>query len=300
MWGKEKFQAQLIFHIVSFRKLRLRKRYMNKIIEFLNVEVDCSGLKVRYICGYGPQENSALEKKQNFWTQLSLEVESAQDAEVGLIIQMDGNLWSGPELIKGDPNPMNNNGKHFKEFLARHNYLTVVNSLDLCEGIITRSRITTVRTEKSVIDFFLVCDRILPFVRRMLVDEKKQYALSSFHTKKGVQYKKDSDHNPLVLWLEIMGSAKKPDRMEYFNFKNSDCQEKFKELTNSTVKLTSCFENDFALEKQCSKWFKELNEIFHQSFDKIRSNGKIKKTEVSELMSVLHDLKQKKKVTWWC
>jgi hypothetical protein len=71
---------------------------------------------------------------------------------------------------------------------------------------------------------------------------------------------------------------------------------KFKELTNSTVKLTSCFENDFALEKQCSKWFKELNEIFHQSFDKIRSNGKIKKTEVSELMNVLHDLKQKTKL----
>ena len=55
-------------------------------------------------------------------------VEGAQDAEVGLFIQMDGNLWCGPELIRGDPNPMNNNWKHFKEFLAKHKYITVVNS----------------------------------------------------------------------------------------------------------------------------------------------------------------------------
>ena len=129
----------------------------------------------------------------------------------------------------------------------------------MCDGITTRSRITTVRTEQFVIDFFLVCDRILPSVRRMLVDEKKQHALSSFYSKKGVQYKKDSGHNPLVLGLEIMVSTKKRVRIKYFNFKNSDCQAKFKQLTNSTVKLTNCFQNDFAYEKQCNKWFKELN-----------------------------------------
>ena len=130
----------------------------------------------------------------------------------------------------------------------------------------------------------------------MLVDENKEYALSSYHTKKGLRYKKDSDHNPLVLWLDIMVSLKKPDRIEHFNFKNAECQAKFKELTTSTVNLTTCFENDLTLDKQCNKWFKELNEIFHQSFNKIRSNGKFKKTEVSELMKVLHNLKQKAKL----
>ena len=191
----------------------------NDDIELLNVQVDFDGFKVRCVCGYGPQENASLEKKTSFWTQLSLEVEGAQEAEVGLIIQMDGNLWAGDDLIKGDPNQMNNNGKHFKEFLKSHGYLTVVNSLSLCEGLITRSRITKIKTEKSVLDFFIVCDRVLPFVRRMVVDEEKQYALSSMHTKKGVSYKKDSDHNPLILWLEMSICSKKADRKEYFNFK---------------------------------------------------------------------------------
>ena len=63
---------------------------------------------------------------------------------------MDGNLWAGKDLIKRDSNEINNNGKHFKEFLEIDNYLTVVNSLSLCEGLITRSRITSKRTEKSL------------------------------------------------------------------------------------------------------------------------------------------------------
>ena len=98
----------------------------NDDIELLNVEVDFSGFKVRCVCGYGPQENASLEKKQNFWTKLSLDVEGANDAETGIIIQMDGNLWAGQELIKGDPNKMNNNGRHFKNFLEKNKHRTVV------------------------------------------------------------------------------------------------------------------------------------------------------------------------------
>ena len=96
---------------------------------------------------------------------------------------MDGNIWAGQELIKGDPNKMNNNGRHFKNFLEKNKHLTVVNSLSMCEGLITRCRITKIKKEKSVLDFYLVCDRVLPFVTRMLVDEKKQYVLSSYYSR---------------------------------------------------------------------------------------------------------------------
>ena len=46
---------------------------------------------------------------------------------------MGVDLLAGMDIIKGYPSQMNNNGKHFKEFLERDNYLTVVNSLSLCE-----------------------------------------------------------------------------------------------------------------------------------------------------------------------
>ena len=68
--------------------------------EFLTVEVDISGFKIRCVGGYGPQESSNIERKKSFWENLSTEVEAAFENDAGFLLQMDGNLWAGPDLIK--------------------------------------------------------------------------------------------------------------------------------------------------------------------------------------------------------
>ena len=60
---------------------------------------------------------------------LDREVAAASNNGTGLIIQLDGNLWAGDSLIPGDPNPQNNNGRLFKNFLSRNEHLVCVNSL---------------------------------------------------------------------------------------------------------------------------------------------------------------------------
>jgi hypothetical protein len=252
-------------------------------VELLTVEISLSGFKVRCVCGYGPQENDTSEMKNSFWTQLGMEVDDALEAETGFIIEMDGNLWAGPQLIPGDPNEMNSNGKMFKKFLEKYSHLTVVNSLDICEGLITRSRQTIVRNEKAVLDFFIVCDRMKRFIEKMIIDEGKQYALSHYFKKNGSKQKKSSDHNTLVMDLKIPFSKVNYQRKEFYNLRNPDCQQVFKEITDCSEKLTKCFSNDQPLTKQCNRWFKELNGILQQSFKKYRVNGKIKETEISQL-----------------
>ena len=74
-----------------------------------------------------------MKKKDKFWSRLSEEVEEAYENDLAIIFQMDGNLWAGPEVVKGDPNKCNANGKLFKKFLLEHPYLSVVNNLDICE-----------------------------------------------------------------------------------------------------------------------------------------------------------------------
>ena len=56
-----------------------------------------------------------------------------------LILQLDANATIGKESKKGDPNK--------RRFNGRQN-LTIVNTLDLCKGIITRERVTSVNVEK--------------------------------------------------------------------------------------------------------------------------------------------------------
>ena len=134
--------------------------------EILVVEIKLNQFKVRCVCGYGPQESDKLEKKELFWNRLSAEVSEALVNEAALIIQMDGNLWAGSQLVPGDPNPTNKNGKFFLDFLDKFPHLTVVNSLDICEGVITRYRKTKTKVEKAVLDFFIVCSKMLSYAKK--------------------------------------------------------------------------------------------------------------------------------------
>ena len=77
---------------------------------------------------------------------------------------MDGNLHAGDELIKNDPNHQNMNGKLFMQFLQRNPSLTVVNSLTIVEGLITRQREFESRKERAILDFFIVNEKLKLFL----------------------------------------------------------------------------------------------------------------------------------------
>ena len=96
------------------------------------------------------------------------------------LLHFDGNLWAGPKIIPGDPRQQNNNGKLFQEFLDRNRRLYVVNALPICDGLITRTRLKNGKEEKSVLDFFVVCSRVLPIVTKMVIDEDKKYILTNY------------------------------------------------------------------------------------------------------------------------
>ena len=131
--------------------------------EAISVKVNVNKFEIRLIVGYGAQESdrqaklfemSQVERKMLLWDFLKVEVNEAEQMEQGLIIQIDAKAHLGLNIIKGDPNHRNANGKMFSEFLERNPEITVVNSLDLCQGIITRKRQHTTGVEESVIDFF--------------------------------------------------------------------------------------------------------------------------------------------------
>ena len=208
---------------------------------------------------------------------------------------MDGNMWAGPDVIKNDPHQCNQNGKYLKNFLENFPQLCVVNNLDICEGLITRRRKTVRGTEESILDLFIVCQRILPFVKRMIVDEDQKYVLSNYAKRKGEYIVKKSDHNPVIMELDINYTVKKPDRIETFNFRNKECQDKFYEITNKNNMLSACFLKDGNFKAQAGKWFKVLNGTFHKAFRKIRHSTKNKSTQVSIMLENRRDIIKKMK-----
>ena len=159
---------------------------------------------IRLICGYGPQEYDEKTRKECFWQYLDQEIQSAKRDGAAVVLQMDGNMWAGDRIIKSDPKKQNQNGKLFEAFLVKNSHLSVVNALPICEGDITRVRHTRDRTEETILDFFVVCDQILPLVTKMTIDTRGECTLTRF---KGKVVK--SDHRMLKLNIDLTFIKKK-------------------------------------------------------------------------------------------
>ena len=306
--------------------------------EILSVQIVAGDFPIRIVTGYGPQENSNSSIKEKFWEFLEQELIQAEIENQGLLVQIDGNLHAGPQLVKQDPNPQNNNGKIFMDFLERNPNLVVVNTLDLCEGIITRKRIVREhvkkhhgtnpsfqceecediclteeelnthitkihfkksqikcgvcrrafltekdfkehnetgheKIEEAVLDFLIVNEKMRPFLQKMLIDEERMFSLANVAQIKKNKRIIESDHNPIILDLNIQYSKRKPDRIEMFNLKNKACQEMFKFETDNNQEIIKVFSTDLAFEDQCTSWLKIFNSILYKCFKKVRIVG---------------------------
>ena len=259
--------------------------------EALSVKIFLEDIEIRVLTAYGPQENALKSQKDKFWEFIEEEVNLADLEGDGLIIQMDGNLHAGPELIKGDPNTRNQNGKLFCEFLERNPQLIVVNALDLCKGIITRKRELENRIEKAVLDFFVINEKVRPFLRKMIIDEEKDMTLINLAQIKRNKKFVETDHNAMVLEMNFNIDHKKTKREEIFNMKNKACQEAFFLETESNKDLMESFKNELPFTVQPYKWKKAFNNILHKCFKKVRI---IKKKSIVETEMLLKDRMQLK------
>ena len=197
-------------------------------VEAITIEIHPKNIVISCTSAYGPQMKDHIEKKHEFWKYLEDVVEKADKEGKGFILQGDLNAWLGPEIITGDNHEQNENGKLFHMFLKKFPQLTVVNSLPLCEGLITRSRkLVTGKVEESSIDFYVVCSRVLPFVLSMIIDENNKYTLSNFSEAKTKGKATDTDHKTVILNMHLTVAPVKEKKVEIYNFKDMKCQSVF-------------------------------------------------------------------------
>ena len=261
-------------------------------MECITIEVTAGQTRFRCVNGYGPQIGDQKERKYRFWNYLDNEVLEAEEKQIGLVIEIDSNCWAGSGLIPKDPNIQNANGKLLELFLQRNKGMHLVNSLALCEGLITRKRFTENQQEQSAIDLFIVCQRMLPFMVKMHVDEKGEHQLTNFYGRRHNKKVTESDHAKVELHINIQFELAKPIRNEAYNFKNQECQQYFKMLTTNTKKFSTCFEGTESFLNQVNTWQKNLKSCIAQSFHKIRSRKrKFSESEVGQLLETRKRIK---------
>ena len=236
--------------------------------EILVVEGEIGDKKCRFINGYGPQECADIDKRIKFFSRLEEEVIKAALSGSMICIELDVNAKLGPNVIKEDPHQKSMNGELLLGVIKRNN-LIVCNGTELCNGLLTRTRATVNGEEKSVIDFMIVSEELFAYMIEMKIDEEKMYSVESYTKKGGKTIVTPSDHNMIIGKFNIKIYKKENEaRREIFNYKDEEGIKNFKELTSKNT-LVKCFEEKDIL-KSSKKWLKELKNIIHRSFKKVR------------------------------
>ena len=68
----------------------------------------------------------------------------------------------------------------------------------------------------STIDFFIVCENILPFVQEMMIDSDDRTIINFRKGKTTIK----ADHAPMWLKLNLMILPEKPEKVVVLNYKN--------------------------------------------------------------------------------
>ena len=262
-------------------------------MEILVIEAKLGDFSCRFMNGYGPQEYQNIEERIKFYGYLEQEVINAKMFDKLICIEMDANAKLGSGIIKSDSHSRSSNGDLLLQLCVRNN-LVICNATDLCEGAITRQRNTVNGIEKSILDYFILCEEMFNYLSSMKVDEARAYVLSKYSKVKGKVKVTESDHNPLICKFDLLWSSEldcEKQRYEIFNYKDPEGIIKFNDLTSSST-LLNCVQGN--VKQSSKKWLKAFKNILHRSFSKIRIKSKQRKSEeIHELMKMKTQLVRK-------
>ena len=192
----------LFFVHTNFAPVLIPSENNSKMSEnVLVVESTFGQSKVRYINAYGVQESSSVSDKRDFFSVLDQQIENAMNNDCMVCVQLDANGKVGRELINGDPHDISPKGQLLIDLIERK-CLILVNGTDKCYGVITRMRNKKGKMEKSVLDYFIVCQHFYNLITSMIIDEERKLVLTKFSKYNGVSNLVKSDHN--ILYLKVM------------------------------------------------------------------------------------------------
>ena len=195
--------------------------------DIIVVRIQMSKFAVRVILGYAPQETEPVELREHFFTELEIEVQNCKFAdEVPLVMgDMNAKIESG----EGEITALTSNGKLLLE-LIKNQEIDVLNFHESCVGKWTHVIRTT--GSSSVLDYILSDKVISNAAEEILIDEECLFCPFSITKRKNKQHQQFSDHNAIILNLEIPHEKKKQNYVPKSWRLTKDGLEKFKQLTS--------------------------------------------------------------------
>ena len=87
----------------------------------------------------------------------------------------------------------------------------------------------------------MISNDLLEDLESVNIDEARQHVLTSIKKTNNGTVKKESDHNSILTKFKIKWKDKVKPKIEVFNFNDKEGQDKFRDITTNTTKLSDIF-----------------------------------------------------------
>ena len=257
---------------------------------------------VRIIAAYAPQEDDQKDIREAFFEELSVEITRSRMAGDSFLVLGDLNAKISNDEA-GNVNAISPNGKLLEDIVEDHG-LKVVNFSTKCSGKWTH----VIRTsgKASCLDYVMTTDDILQHnIQSMLIDETCLVCPFSLKRVKGNEERQFSDHNTILLDLNLPRSTKKPAKASATKWKlNEEGLNLFHEMTNVNVNDVSDYDEEEM--NNYDGFERYIERTMHECFKSVKigssanrvSNGISQKTQkvIKSLMKIYEKGKIQRKV----
>ena len=193
----------------------------NETINLIGIRLEMMNSCIRIYTAHLKQQSvSTRDEITAQFDELKKQFQDAIKCNEGMLIVFDANVHIGKEIITGGIEEQDWGGKELMKLVKDEN-LVVLNTKDLCSGIITR--IDPRYGTGTTIDLAISNQFLVEKVFEMKIDEKEAFKPTNY-----TPILKKTDHNTITLKVKVDRCPKKKPQ-PYINLKDIDGKIAFKE-----------------------------------------------------------------------
>ena len=247
----------------SYKKMKLYEP--SETINMIGVRLQVKDLGIRLYTAHLKQQSShSREEISRQFDEIRNQFRSANMGRESMLLLFDSNVHVGAEGITSCRDLQDAGGKMLMS-VVREEGLLVLNSMDICDGVVTR--VDPRNGTKSTIDLALCNTFMRDKVEKMEIDEQGEWKLKKYG--KNVT---ETDHNTILVKIKlecnhaVLGKCSEQKR---FNLRNQEARQKLQETLANDETLDCLFTDsncniDEQLELFMSKWDCSISKSFHE------------------------------------
>ena len=254
--------------VCSAEKMRLYEP--NDVVNMLGIRLQVGKVGIRIYTAHLKQQSvHTKEEISRQFDEIRNHFRSASIGREGMIIMFDANVHIGSEIISGCQDKQDAGGKQLMSMVSEEG-LTVVNCLDMCDGVVTR--VDPRNGTTSTIDL-VICNTFMnEMVQSMSIDETEELRMKKYGKKQVTK----TDHNTILVELKIQGNSDLHTSKETrYNLRNLEARERFKDNIEGDESFDTLFvDPSVDVDKEMGLLMDKWNATLARSFQVVKPSKK--------------------------